>query len=90
MILDTIASIAFALFAGIVGLFPNANPVTISAINSNLSGFKTLLQAGNWLFPVQTFTSFLMIILGIEFVINSVKLLMWVLENITLGIFKRA
>lgn len=88
MILDTIIIINVKLLMTIIELFPSADISVLSYIQSNLSGLKSALSSLNWFFPVDQ----LFLVLGYIFVIETIslfsKVLFWITENVSLGIFK--
>jgi len=88
MILDGIIFVASSLFGAILELLPEANPETVSYISSQFSSLKGALNTINWFFPIDQ----LYIVLGFVFVIEtfsfSSKILFWILENVSFGLFK--
>jgi hypothetical protein len=88
MILDGLMFIAFSLMGMVMELLPNADPTTTTYISSQFGVLKSALNTINWFFPVDQ----LYIVLGFVFVIEfyglTSKILFWILENVSLGLFK--
>lgn len=72
----------------VIGFFPDANASVLSQISDGLTPFRTAMAAANWFFPVGTFFTVLGIVITIELSIMTYKLVMFVVKNVSLGLFK--
>jgi hypothetical protein len=88
MILDGIMFVAYSLFGRFLELLPEADPNILLYISSKLTLLKNGLNAINWFFPVDH----LYLVLGFVFIIEtlslSTKILFWIAENLSIGLFK--
>jgi len=85
MILNGIMAASAALFGTFLSIFPQADSATVAAITSNVSGFRSAIAGANWIFPVDTLFLFLSIIITIEGLVLSSKLIRYIISLLTLG-----
>lgn len=88
MIIDALMFISNVIFAGIMEFFPVADLNIVTFIESNMSQFKGFLNSVNWFFPVDTLFTILGFVITIELLSLVLKLVFWVTENLSIGLFK--
>ena len=88
MIIDAIMWVAYGILGLMIERLPEADPNMVSYISSQFGALRSGLNAINWFFPIDQ----LYIVLGFVFVIElmalSTKVLFWISENLSLGLFK--
>jgi hypothetical protein len=79
---------ASILLAAFISIFPPADP-TISA---NIANARTVLVSYfwglNWIIPIDTFLSVFQIVIISEGLVFAIKIVKFILRNLTFGVFK--
>ena len=89
MIIDALSFVANGILSLIVELFPVADTDTVSFVSSQFTGFNNIMAGVNWFFPVDTFYHVAGYIFAIEGILLIFSTSAWILENITVGLFKK-
>lgn len=88
MIWNSIISVIIAVFNFLIGLFPIADPLVTTRLTATITPFKTFMSGADWLFPVTDFFTILTIIMTVEAGILLIKILHWIVKNISAGFVK--
>jgi hypothetical protein len=88
MIWQGIITIVTAILMAIITLFPVADPLVTARLTNGLAPFKNALATADWLFPVSDFFAIISIVIGIELTILVIKLIHWIVKNISAGLVK--
>lgn len=88
MIWNIIINSILVVFDILISAFPIADTAVLTYIANGLSPFKTAISGANWLFPVAPFFQVISYVLAIEGIILTIKLLHWIVKNITVGFVK--
>lgn len=76
MIIDTILNIFFSVLTFFIGLFPNANTDFVSNVNTAMINFRVFIAQINFVFPLGTLFS----ILVVWFIINNTSYAAWTIN----------
>jgi hypothetical protein len=88
MIIQAILNVVYNVLAFLLGLLPLVDQSLVTAIHTNTAQLKALIEAANWIFPVDILFLYfwtLVLILGAIF---TFKVAREILRNITGGIVK--
>jgi hypothetical protein len=88
MITDAFFTLSNTIFSAVLELLPNADMTIVTYIGSQMNGLKTALNSINWFFPMDTLFMVLGFVIAIELISLTLKIIFWVTENISIGLFK--
>lgn len=88
MIWGILTSIFIGVLNTIISLLPLADTDILTAIDSNLTPFKTAIAGANWIFPVPEFFTFVSAVFTIELAFWTYKLIKFLITNLSAGLFK--
>jgi len=88
MIWNSIIGVIVAILGSFILMFPIADVAVLDQINGGLAPFKSYLSNAGWLFPVQQFFTILGIVIVIEGIFFTIKVIHWLIKNISAGFVK--
>jgi len=84
----SLLSIVNSIIGVLLSLFPVADSNIIYSITNSKTQFLSSIATLNWFFPVDTFLSFLGIVLVVELLMLNTKLAHWLLRIFSFGLIK--